>query len=95
MPVAQWALNAAYREKLKSVPYKGMFGREPETSFSMLLEFSENDWEAMRLDSDRVSKLTAALEQEQATLHEKVLSWVRDNRERMRMSESPGHTAKF
>ena len=82
MPVAQWALNAAYRERLKACPYKVMFGREPETSFSML-EFGDDDWEAVRLDSDRVSELTATLVQEKAALHEEVLLRVKDNRERI------------
>ena len=43
VPVAPWVLNAAYRERLKACPYKVMFGCEPETSFSILLEFGEND----------------------------------------------------
>lgn len=53
VPVAKWALNAACRERLHASPYKAMFGREPETSFSTFLECGDYDWDAGRLEAER------------------------------------------
>lgn len=49
-------------------PYKGMFGREPEASFSLLLGYGENEREAViRSDADKIFMLTTGgLVQEKA-----------------------------
>ena len=50
VPVVQWALNTAYRERCASTPYHVMFGRAPLTSFSTLVSSTEEEWKVDALD---------------------------------------------
>lgn len=55
VPILQLALNAAYRERYQAwCPFKVVFEREPKTTFMTLLESSEEEGTAERLDLTRV-----------------------------------------
>lgn len=48
MPIVQWAINAAYRERYQTCPFKMVFRRKTP------LKSSENDINVERLDPTRV-----------------------------------------
>lgn len=54
----QWALNAAYRERLRACPSKVIFGREPGTLCAALAKQKGDSWETTALDSERVRAWT-------------------------------------
>ena len=53
LPAVQWALNTALCPSYSSTPYHVMFGRAPRTSFSVLANSSDGEWNCDVLDDDQ------------------------------------------
>lgn len=73
VPVVQWALHIAYRERYEAYPYQFIFGCEPTT----LLTTSAGGWDdestVERLAPERVRTLVGELVQSQEKLHQDIL----------------------
>ena len=95
--VVQWALNAAYRERLRSTPFQVMMGGAPPTAMSVLASAGEAGWNVDRLDEESVRGMVAELVQTQEELHQEVLQRVAMERQRSRAiaSESAGVLEEF
>ena len=95
VPVVQWALNSAYRERIRSTPFQVMMGRAPPTAMSVLASAGQAGWDVDRLDDKRVKEMLTELVRAQEALHQDVLQRVVAERERSRKSDSVGMLEAF
>ena len=77
MPLVQWALNSAYRQRYDSTPYELMLGRKPSMAFSAVLGKSEDGvWTVNSYDPDRVQEKLKQLARVREELQEGVTAKV-------------------
>ena len=91
VPVVQYALNTAFRERYASTPFHVMHGRAPTTSFSTLASSSASD--ALKvdiLDPEALKQHVQNIVQAQVELHKQVATMVEKNREKQRTAASRG-----
>ena len=92
VPLIQWALNTAYRERYGSTPYHVMFGRAPKTSFQPASS-SGDDWNVDVLDAQALQRYVQYVVE--AHLHKEVLAKVESTRAKHRKSASRGQFRTF
>ena len=95
VPVLQWALNTAYRERYASTPYHVMLGRAPLTSFSTLASSTGKDGKVDALDGEALRRKVANVVEAHQGMHKVVDDRVKKNRERQRQAASRGQLLNF
>ena len=92
LPVVQWAVNTAWRNRLQATPCHVMIGREPCTSFAALIEGDDEGFQFSPIDEDRLQDLVVSLVGTQEELLVGVLQHVDVDRRHHRARGSRGKT---
>lgn len=96
VPVVQYALNTAHRERYASTPFHAMNGRAPTTSFSTLASSSGgNEWKVDVLDLGSLKQHIQNIIEAQVELHKQVATLVEKNRAKQRNAASRGKLPDF
>ena len=95
VPSVQWALNASWRPRLKTSPFRVMMGREPPTALDVLVEETETGVHLSPIDRHVLQENIQRVTQAQEELHARVLARVTQAREQSRERASRGELPQF
>ena len=95
VPVVQWALNTAFRERYGSTPYHVMIGRAPRVALSMLASSTGQGWQVDVVDEKTLRAKVQSVVAAQNQLHKEVLDKVQANRGKRRVAASRGSLPIF
>ena len=95
VPVVQWALKTAFRERYGSTAYHVTFGRVPRTALSTLASSTGQDWQVDLLDDKALRKKVQSVVEMQSQLHKEILDKVQANRDKQRAAASRGNFPNF
>ena len=78
VPVVQWALKTAFRERYGSTAYHVTFGRVPRTALSTLASSTGQDWQVDVRDDKALRKTVQSVVEVRSQPHNR--SWIRFRR---------------
>ena len=61
LPAAQWALNTAWRKRLRTTLYHVVMGRESRTACTALVEGNDEGFQFSPIDENRLQQLVVSL----------------------------------
>lgn len=86
--MVQWALKAAYRERIRSTPFQVMMSRAPPTAIAVLASAGQDGSHVDQLDHERIGEIVEDLVNGQGVLHDDVLRRVAAEYKRSREAGS-------